>query len=232
MRSLFPFERHRFKNEDILRDLPDDVLDILLRDQEEIHFKKGQVIFREGIKPLGVYFIRSGKVKLTCNGYEGREYIFYISGEQELTGHHGLINEESNPHSATAIENSRLVFIPKRNFLLAMRNSKEFQQRLMRNLSHEYGVFVHFSKILAQYNVRERLALALLIVNEKFLSGGSLDAVINLSREELASMVGTAKESLVRVMKELKEEHIITTRGHGIVIRDFDALIKLSNYFE
>ena len=114
----------------------------------------------------------------------------------------------------------------------AYRKSRDFQVKLTRNLSHEFGVFVHLTKILAQYNVRERTALMLLIVNEKFLSGGSLDAVITLSREEMASMVGTAKENLVRVLREFREENIISTKGHGIIIRDFDALMHLSNYFE
>ena len=84
---------------------------------------------------------------------------------------------------------------------------------------------------MAQYNVKERTALALLIVNEKYLQGGSLDAVISLSREELSSMVGTVKENLVRILREFKEGGFITTNGRGIVIKDFDALMRISNYF-
>jgi len=231
MRSLFPFQRHRFNNEVILDELQDNVLDILLKQQEVINYKKGEIVLREGLRPRGVYYIQKGKVKKFTTGYEGREYMFYISGERELLGYHGLLNDETNPNSAETLEDSILIFLPKRNFLRALELSKDLQTKLMRNLSHEYGVFIHFSKILAQFNVREKTALSLLIVNEKYLSGGSLDAVIELSREELASMVGTVKESLVRILREFKDEGIIATKGRGIVIKDFDALLRISNYF-
>lgn len=232
VRALFPYQRHRFKHEDIMEDLPDEVVDELLKDQEVIPFARGEVVFREGVRPQGVYYIRQGRVKNYTRGYEGREYLFYISGEREIIGHHGLLNGETNAGSAAVLEDSILIFIPGNNFMQAYRKSRDFQVKLTRNLSHEFGVFVHLTKILAQYNVRERTALMLLIVNEKFLSGGSLDAVITLSREEMASMVGTAKENLVRVLREFREENIISTKGHGIIIRDFDALMHLSNYFE
>lgn len=232
MPSLFPHNRHRFLYEEILEDLPDQALDVLLKDQEEVFFNKGQVIMREGVKPQGVYYIRSGLVKKFSHGFDGREYVFYLSAERELIGHQGLLSEETNPYSASALTDSKLVFIPRKNFLHAMRISKELQQRIIKYLGHEFGVFVHLAKILAQYSVREKTALALLIVNEKFLRGGSLDAVIELSREELASMVGTVKENLVRVLREFKDEGIITTKGQGIVIKDFDALIHISNYFD
>ena len=212
-------------------DLSDEVLDILLADQEEINFRRGEIIFKEGVKPQGVYYIRKGKVKKYASGYEGRDFVFYISGEGELIGHHAVISDETNPDTAEALADCLLVFVPRRKFVEALEKSTEFHLKVMRNLSHEYGVFVHFTKILAQYSVRQRTALTLLIVNEKYLSGGSLDATINLSREELASMVGTAKESLVRILKQFKEEGIITTHGQGIVIRDFDALMRVSNYF-
>jgi CRP-like cAMP-binding protein len=215
-----------------MAELPDNVLDILLRNQELLMYKKGEVILRQGINAQGVYYVRKGKIRNFSVGYEGREYTFYISGERELIGHHSLISDEPNAYSAATLENSQIIFIPKQDFLSAMEHSAEFQQTVMKNLSHEFAVFVHMTKILAQYNVREKTALALLIANEKYLTGGSLDAVIELPREVLASMVGTVKENLVRILREFKDEGIISTKGHGIVIRDFDALIRLSKYFD
>lgn len=232
MKTLFPFSRHRFNNEVIFEDLPNEILDLLLQDQESIFYKKGEIIFKEGVQPHGVYYIKKGRAKKYTSGYQGREYLFYVSSERELLGHHGMLNNEPNPNSAAALQDSELIFIPKNNFLQAINQSQEFQARVMSNLSHEFGVFIHYAKILAQYNVRERTALALLIVNEKYLEGGSLDAVITLSREELSSMVGTVKENLVRVLKEFKEEGFISGSGRGIVIKDFDALLRISNYFD
>ena len=136
MNSLFPFERHQFKSDYFFDELPDEILEILIEDQDVINYKKGQIIFHEGTQPLGVYYVRSGKIKKFTKGYEGREHIFYICKEQELLGYHALISGEPNPDSACALEDSEVVFIPKSNFMEALNDSKEFQMKVLKDLRH------------------------------------------------------------------------------------------------
>ena len=102
-------------------------------------------------------------------------------------------------------------------------------QRLLKNLSHEFGVFLNATKILARYTVRERTAINLLILQRKFSVKESLTE-IEMNRDDLSSMVGTAKESLVRMLKDFKEEKLISTKGRIIIIEDLEGLIKASNF--
>ena len=229
--SLFPFDRHHFKSDYLFEELSPEIFDILIKDQDVVLYGKGQIIFHEGTRPMGVYYVRSGKIKKFTKGYEGKEHIFYICKERELLGYHSLLSEETNPDSAAAIEDSEVVFIPKKNFIEALNDSPELMQKVIKSLSHEFGVFVNSSKILAQFSVRERTALALLVLHEKYKSQEKGDSVIDLSREELASVVGTAKETLVRVLHDFKEDGFIKIQGRGIVVQDLDGLARISNYY-
>ena len=231
MKTLFPYKRQKFNNELILENLPDEILDILLRNQDQLKYKKGQLLYHEGATPNGLFYIQKGRVKKFATGYDGKEHIYYICGERELLGYHPMLCDETNPDSAETLEPCELIFIPKGNFMMALKTSPDFHSKLLQNLSHECGAFINATMILAQYSVRERTALALLIINEKYLSGGSLDATIDLSRDDLSNYVGTAKESLVRILRDFKDEGFISSSGRGIVIKDFDALIRISNFF-
>ena len=113
----------------------------------------------------------------------------------------------------------------------ALNDSKEFQMKVLKSLSHEFGVFINSSKILAQFSVRERTALALLVLHEKYKSGKGEESVIDLSREELASIIGTVKETLVRVLHDFKEEGFVKIKGRGISLTDMEALARISNYY-
>ena len=104
---------------------------------------------------------------------------------------------------------------------------------MLKNLGHEFGAFIHRTKILAQLTVRERVAIFLLILWEKyvlFLDAKDTPTSINLSRDDMANLAGTTKESLVRVLHDFIEEGIITSKGRSIKIIEPLALIKVSNY--
>jgi CRP-like cAMP-binding protein len=86
--------------------------------------------------------------------------------------------------------------------------------------------------LCARRPVRERLALQLIVVREKYKKdGGPNDPVeINMSRDDLASLVGTARENVVRIISEFKEEGILETRGRKIIVNDVRRLIEVANY--
>ena len=147
--------------------------------------------------------------------------------ENEYLGYHAILSEEEYPDSATALLDCEVAFIPKNDFLNVVSTSHLLSQRLLKNLSHEFGVFLNATKILARYTVRERTAINLLILQRKFSVKESLKE-IEINREDLASMVGTAKESLVRMLKDFKEEKLISTKGRIIFIEDLEGLVKAS----
>jgi CRP-like cAMP-binding protein len=229
MNNNFPYSKYNFNNQDLLSGLTTAECDRLTANKEILNFKAGTQIFKEGTEPKGIYRVLSGKVKKYTTTNFGTDHIFYICGENEYLGHHAILSEEEYPDSATALLDCEVAFIPKNDFLNVVSTSHVLSQRLLKNLSHEFGVFLNATKILARYTVRERTAINLLILQRKFSVKESLKE-IEMNRDDLASMVGTAKESLVRMLKDFKEEKLISTKGRIIFIEDLEGLVKASNY--
>lgn len=232
LKGLFSIDKWDFKSESVLADLPESDLLLLTSHQSEQNYKKGEIIFREGAYPFGIFFIISGKVKKYKLDREGKEHIIYVANTEELLGYHAILSEDRYPDSAAAIEESRIAFIPKEDFLAVLNQSTILNKRLLRTLSHEFAVLANSLSIFTQKSVRERLALQLIVLREKYKVNfdPGIPVEINMSREDLASLVGTARENVVRLLSEFKEEKILETKGRKILILDISKLIRIADY--
>jgi len=228
---LFPYDHYKFNSEFIFKSLPDDVLDILLRNQEIRKYKQGETIFKENSRPMGIHKVESGLVKKSALGHEGKEHIFYFCTSGEFLGHRALLSEEVNHDTSIAVLDSEVSFIPKADFLLALKVSHLLCERIIKSLSHEFGVFIHRTQILSQHPVRERTAIALLILLEKFKQVTPKQPIIELTRNDLANFIGTAQETTVRILHEFKDEGIIDIQRRKIFVLDPGELKNISNYF-
>lgn len=232
IKGLFRINEWDFESESILADLPEADLAKLLERKTEHRYKAGEVIFREGGYPLGIYFIVKGKVKKYKVDRDGTEQIIYVANTGELLGYHAVLSEDHYPDSAAVIEDSVIACIPKEDFMEVIDRSGLLMRRLLKTLSHEFSVLANSLTLFARRSVRERLALQLIVVREKykgdFLPGQVVE--INMSREDLASLVGTARENVVRMLTEFKEEGILETRGRKIIVRDIKKLVAAANY--
>jgi CRP-like cAMP-binding protein len=231
IRGIFPIDKWEFKSNSVVIDLPEEEFERLFAHMVEDVYKKGQVIFREGGIPSGIYFIKDGKVKKYKVDKEGREQIIYVANAGELIGYHALLAEERFPDSASTLEDSTIQFIPKDDFMKVLDESKTLSRRLLKTLSHEFSVFSNSLAVFAKSNVRERLAMQLIVLREKYKTHltDTKDVEINLSREDLANIVGTARENIVRILKDFKIEGIIQTNGRRIVIKDVQKLLAIVN---
>jgi CRP-like cAMP-binding protein len=230
--TYIPIDQFYFKSHSIFDGLTKDETDILTSRMSMVKYKQGQIIFHEGGFSTGVYIVKEGKVKKYKTGIDGKEQIFYVCKAGEIMGYHALLSEEPYSDSAATMENSLISFIPKEDFLKVLNNSSVLSNHLLKNLSHEFGVFINSITILAQKTVRERLALSLLILKDKYK-----DNVVNkeihivLSRDDLANFVGTVKETLVRLLHDFKEEGLIKTEGKSIIVLDGKGLVKVANFY-
>jgi CRP-like cAMP-binding protein len=229
--GLFPIDKWNFKSESVLNNLPSEEFDQLCANMTEQKYQKGDVLFKEGAVPEGIFFIKKGKIKKFKVDHDKKEHIFYVANTGELIGYHAILSEERYPDSAAAIEESVIAFIPKEDFLETLQHSKILSQRLLKNLSHEFAVLTNSISVSAQRTVRERLAIMLIVLREKFKdeTPEGKEITINISRSDLANMVGTAKENVVRFLKEFKVSGILNTHGRKIFINDVKKLIKISN---
>jgi len=232
IKGIFPIEKWDFKSESILADLPLADLELLNSHQTEQVYKKGEIIFREGAYPGGIFYIVSGKVKKYKLDNEGKEHIIYVANTEELIGYHAILSEDRYPDSAAAIEESCIAFIPKEDFLAALDQSPILNKRLLKTLSHEFAVLANSLSMFAQKSVRERLALQLVVLREKYKVNfkPGMPVEINMGREDLASLVGTGRENVVRALSEFKESGILETKGRKIIIKDVNKLIGIADY--
>ena len=230
--GIFPIDRWNFTTQSILSILSEEEYASLVANQSDQKYLKGDVIFREGAVPAGIFLIRSGKAKKYKVDNLAREQIIYVANHGELIGYHAVLSEERYPDSAAAIEDSLVSFIPKEDFISILNRSPAFSRRLLKALSHEFTVLANSISVIAQRTAPERLAIALIVLREKYKEEGleGNEIILNISRMDLANMAGIAQENVIRLLKEFKAEGILETEGRKIWIKDIKLLVKKSNY--
>ena len=196
-------------------------------------FKKGQIIFNEGGFPHGIFCVNSGKIKITQSGDEGKEQIVRFAKDGDILGYRTILSGDKYSSSATAIDDSSICFIPKNTFFNLIGKNANLSMEIMKLLSHDLKMAEHKITDLAQKPVRERMAEALLFLKETY--GYENDnATINviLSREEIANMVGTTRETATRLLSEFKDDSIVALIGKKIKILNHQKLVKTANVFD
>lgn len=230
LEGLFPISKWNFKSQSILNNLPEEEGADFYAHMQEQRYGKGEIIFRQGAVASGIFFVKKGKVKKYQVDQIGREQIIYVANAGELIGYHAILADERYPDSAATLEESVIAFMPKEDFMAIMERSSVLPRRLLKVLSHEFTVLANSISIFAQRSVKERLAITLIVLREKFKEEtvAGEDILINLSRSDLANMVGTGKENIVRFLTEFKAAGILTSQRKKICIKDIKQLIKAS----
>lgn len=196
-------------------------------------YKKGQAIFHEGRTPSGIYCLKSGKIKISKIGIDGKEQIvrFVIPGG--LLGIRALISGRQYMANATTLEDSVVCFIDKTTFFEITTNYPEISQCVLKSLSKLLEEAEQRMTSLAQKPVRERVAETLLVLDKIFKSEKCPveKSTISLTREDLANIVGTATETVIRLLSDFREENLITIVGRKIVLMDVDGLKRIARHY-
>lgn len=230
--DLLQIEKFISKSDSIFKSISPELRATLENQMIDKTFKKGQPIFLEGSYPSGIFYLKEGLVKKYKTDHSGKEHILSLCSAGELIGYSALLCNEPYPDSTAAIETTRLGFLPKEIFLKATNESNDLMLCLLSSLSHEFSVMVNSVMVFAHMTVRERLALTLLILSAKFAQKDKSEIVeIVLSRVELANMVGTATETLVRLLQEFKKDGIIDINAKKIKVIRIKALIEMSRFY-
>lgn len=219
-------EKFDFQSSRILSSLSMMDRELFIQTGHPLVFKKKKLIFYESGIPTGVFLIQEGRAKIYKTGVDGKDQIFYIYKAGDLLGYHALLCNEQYEDSCEALEECKVLFVSESKFHNLLEQIPSLKLLLIQNMSHEFGVLVNTITVLAQKPLRERLALYLMILEEKYRSDGS---EIVLSREDLANIVGTARESLGRLLKEFKEEQLISINNKKINILDTTKLQKIAS---
>jgi len=207
-------------------------LEDLSRNKISNTYKKGSAIFFQGNPPFGLYCINSGKVKLYQVGSDGRESIIRIAHDGDILGHRSLFSQQSYHATAVALEDTVICFIDKKYIFDVITRQPSVTLKIIERLSREMGAAEKRSSSMSQKSVRERLAEVLLWLKETYgcaLDDGRIKLTITLTREEIASMIGTSSETVIRTISDFKDEGILEQEGKIMFISDEGKLLEFAN---
>ena len=182
--------------------------------------KKGEVIFEEGESLNGVFCIKDGICKLTKLSANGKDQVVKLVEKGQILGQRSLVSDERTNLRATALNDMELCFIPKAEIINDLQKNNNFTLDILKDMANDLKEADDIIVNMAQKSVRHRLAEALININENFGTNPDGTLSVLLSREDFASIVGTATESAIRVLSQFKKEGLISTIGKSIKIDD------------
>ena len=191
--------------------------------------KKGDAIFEEGENVNGIYCIKEGVCKLTKLSANGKDHIVKLVTRGELLGQRSMISDEPVNLSAIALEDMQVCFIPKTEVMGYFDKNNKFSLSVMKSICGDLKDADDHLVNLAQKTVKERLAETLLYLHDTFGKKEDNSLKVVLSRDELASMIGTATESCIRLLSDFNKLGLIELNGKKIVLKDINALKKLAD---
>lgn len=195
-------------------------------------YQKGQAIFSAGSATLGMHCVRQGRIKVARVGGDGKEQIVRLVKGGDVLGYHSLLTEKCYSTSAVALDDCVVCFVPRADFLRLVQSNVQFSMSLMQLMAQGLGEAEERMLHLAYKPVRERLAGALLLLQRTYHDGAAALFTISLARDDLAALVGTAKETATRLLSEFKAEGIIDTRGSRITLLAPDRLEQISSLYD
>ena len=203
---------------------------VTLSDCKTFHIiKKGDAIFEEGENVNGIYCIKEGVCKLTKLSANGKDHIVKLVTRGELLGQRSMISDEPVNLSAIALEDMQVCFIPKTEVMGYFDKNNQFSLSVMKSICGDLKDADDHLVNLAQKTVKERLAETLLYLHDTFGKKEDNSLKVVLSRDELASMIGTATESCIRLLSDFNKLGLIELNGKKIVLKDINALKKLAD---
>ncbi len=205
-----------------------DALQQLAKDRGSSKYKKKQLIYTEGNHALRLFYIEKGKVKTYKTNDDGKELVIGLYNEGDFFGYVALLEGTTYKETAEAMEESEIAVIPKEEFEQLVNSNRDVMQKFIRLLAKNVSEKEQQLLSIAYNSLRKKVADALITLSTKY-KGANDDYVIDLSRENLANIAGTAKESLIRTLSDFKDEKLIDITGGDIKILDEKKLRNLMN---
>ncbi len=188
----------------------------------EKEYKRGESVFFEGDPGAGFYMVATGKVKIFKVSSSGKEQILHIFGPGEPFGEVPVFHGHPFPANATALEKTRLIFFPRKAFVELVYAMPSLVMNMLAVLSMRLRRFATQIENLSLKEVPERLAGYLLYLAEE--QGNRTTVELQISKGQLASLLGTIPETLSRIFSKMSDEGLISVEGKRISLLDLEGL--------
>ncbi len=195
----------------------------LSENREVRHYRKKDMIFREGENPRWLYFVEEGKAKIYKTSDDGRELIIKVAQRGDFLGFLALFKEDCYPENAAALEDCSIKLIPKQDFAALVFGNRDVNARFIKMLAGHIAEREQQLIDLAYNSVRKRVSTILVSLHDQ--SG----PVIHFLREDLAALAGTAKETLIRTLTDFKNEGLIDIKDGVVHLLKVEKLRAMPN---
>jgi hypothetical protein len=202
-------------------------LSSLSTDRKVNVIKKKQLIYSEGDEPIRFFFLKSGKVKTFQSNRDGKEFITGLYNTGDFFGHIAIIENCEYQESAEALEDCEMIGIPKQDFLALISCNQSVANQFIKMLANDIQEKEKQLTQIAYNSIRKRTADALVMLSKKYKNDSQENFSMKISRDNLASVVGTATESLIRTLSDFKSDGLIEINGSEIKILDANKLAYL-----
>ncbi len=209
--------------------LSNDEFSRLNKDKTCSLFTKGTVIYHEGSRLTGFFCVTKGIVKIIKTGIDGKEQIIRFAKKGEIIAYRSLLSQELACTTAKVIDDAVVCHVSYQALLSFIQTNWQFSHHMLQIVCRELREANDFIADIAQKTVRERLAEVLLLLKEDFDLDIQNTLKISLTRKELANMVGTATESIIRLLSEFKQDKLIELQARKIKLIDLEGLRRIAN---
>lgn len=201
---------------------------LISEDQKTMLLQKKQQLFLEGSYPKSLFFLNKGKIKTYKTNSEGREFITNLFKEGDFIGYLDLLEENPYRESAMALEDSEVYVISRDDFFSLLHHNRDVANKFIKILSDNLAEREERLLKLAYNSVRKRVSEALLLIQKQYKKEEE-KFQLSFSRDDLASIVGASKETVIRTLADFKDEKLIEIQGSKITILDAEKLSRMRN---
>ena len=206
--------------------LPQEQLAAIVQLARLQRYDTGDNIFQQGDEGRGFFVVRSGRAKVFQVGVNGREQILHIFAAGAHFAEVPAFDGKCFPASAAALEKTELLFFPRQFFLELLQQNPDLAVNLLKSFARHLRRFSNLVDNLSLKGVPERLAVYLLNLSDR--NDSALQVELDLSKGQLAAMLGTVPETLSRALLKLGKEGVILVEGSKVTLRNLDALRQLA----
>ena len=219
-----------FTDSPLFKHLSPEEVEKISKDRIISFYNKGTFIYHEGNRIGGCYVLINGIIKVFKTGIDGKEQIIRFAKPFDIIGFRSVLNGELACTTAKTLEDCTLCYITQESLFYLVKNNGNFSLELLQLACRELGEANAYITDIAQKSVRERLAEIIVHLKNEFGLDKDNTLQISLTREELANIVGTATESVIRLLSEFKTDKLIEIEGRKIKILNYNALVKVANF--
>jgi CRP-like cAMP-binding protein len=190
-------------------------------------YKKKQIIYKEGAHAHYLYYIRKGRIKTYKTHEDGNDLVMDLYNEGDFLGYVSLIEGTTHKESAETLEETELVLILKKDFEQLINSNPETAKKFIGLLAKNLIEKEEHLLGIAYNTLRKKVAGALLSLLKKYHNNKAEQYQIDVSREELATIAGTATESLTRTLGDFKCENLVDIKKGKVIITNQKKLESL-----